>query len=413
MRDTQDRVVVVGAGFAGLSAALALHDAGVPVRVIEARERVGGRVWSTTLTNGAVVELGAEWIQEDDAAVHELARRFDVSVVEAGTDYRRREPWGPSSAPLEDQDAFLAAARSARAALTAEAARRMTLGQFLEGVAGDDDARRLVMARLAGTCAQDLHEVALRVADGERALAALPGGRYFRMGPGNHALASAMADALPEVRLGAAVEAIHHDDASVTVRAGDRDDPAAAAIVAVPAPIAARLTFVPALPETVASALRELPMGVAAKFAVATKDRPSVRSRQSSSTSMWCWAGTGDGDRTRRCVTSFAGSPAAQRDLGITEGRVGPWLDALRAMNPDLTFDGEPVMYAWGDDPYTLGSYVAFDNASWDRIDRLSDAHGRIAFAGEHTAGPDHHGTMNGALLSGRRAAEQVLERLR
>jgi 4-methylaminobutanoate oxidase (methylamine-forming) len=411
--DTQPRVIVVGAGFAGLSAALALRDAGARVTVLEARERVGGRVWSSTLANGAVVELGAEWIQAGDAAVHELAERFGIRLAETGADYGRREPWGPGAASLDAQDAFLRAASVARNSLTQAAAAASTLGAFLGGVPGDDAARRIVTTRLAGTCAQDLDRVALRVWDGEGAFAAPGGRRYFRMGPGNQALATAIAADLGDVRLGAGVGAIEHDERGVTVRIGPAEERADAAVVAVPAPIAARLAFEPSLPEPLATALRELPMGVASKFAVATKGRPPVRSRQSEETSMWCWVANGADGSPRRCVASFAGSPAAQSSLGVDRGLVGPWLDALAAMNPDLRLVGEPVMYAWGDDPFTLGSYVAFDNASWDRIERFAEPVGRLAFAGEHTAGPDHHGTMNGALLSGRRAAAQVLERLR
>ena len=413
MRDTQDRVFVVGAGFAGLAAALALHDAGIAVTVLEARERAGGRVWSTTLTNGAIVELGAEWIQRDDAAVHDLTSRFEVPLVETGADYGRRAPWGPGAATLEVQDAFLASASAARSRWADEDARGATLGGFLEGVPGDDDARRLVMTRLAGTCAQDLHAVALRATDGEHAFSAESDRRYFRMGPGNQALALEIVAALPDVRFGAAVDAIEHGDDGVTVRVGDREEGAAAVVVAVPAPIVARLAFAPRLPEPLATALGELPMGVASKFAVATKERPVARSRQSTETSMWCWTANGEDGKPRRCVASFAGSPAAQEALGVDRGRVEPWLDALRAMNPDLTVQGEPVMYAWADDPFTLGAYVAFDNVSWDRIDLFAEAVGRVAFAGEHTAGRDHHGTMNGALLSGQRAAAQVLARLR
>ena len=56
------RVIVVGAGFAGLAAADALATAGVDVLVFEARDRVGGRVWSQELPTGGVVEMGAEFI---------------------------------------------------------------------------------------------------------------------------------------------------------------------------------------------------------------------------------------------------------------------------------------------------------------------------------------------------------------
>src|SRR5512134_1954658 len=96
---TTPRVVVVGAGFSGLSAARRLVDAGIEVSVLEARERVGGRVWSTTLTNGAVVELGAEWIMAGDTKVRDTADRFGLGLVETGASYGRREPWGTTAAP--------------------------------------------------------------------------------------------------------------------------------------------------------------------------------------------------------------------------------------------------------------------------------------------------------------------------
>ena len=63
------RVVVVGAGLAGLVAADELQRAGAEVVVLEARDRVGGRVWSRRLGNGAVVEMGAEFILPGNTAV--------------------------------------------------------------------------------------------------------------------------------------------------------------------------------------------------------------------------------------------------------------------------------------------------------------------------------------------------------
>ncbi len=406
------RVVVVGAGFAGLSAALVLREAGLDVTVLEARERVGGRVWSATITNGAVVELGAEWIMDHDAEVLGLAERFGIVAVETGADYGRREPSGPGAAPLEAQDAFCEEANRLRSAMTPARAAEVSLGAFLDAVPGDDDARRLVKSRLAGTCAQDLDRVTLlQVSDDGRGFTHRAD-RYFRLGPGNQRLAEAVADEVDDVRLGLAVDSISHDLDGVRVRSGGREEHADAVVVAVPAAIAARLTFEPALPEDLATALRALPMGVASKLAVATRGRPAIRSIQSTETSMWCWVARGSDDEPRGCVASFAGSPAAQEHLGITQGRMTPWLEALERMNPDVTFEGEPVMYAWADDPFTLGAYVAWDEPSWGRMDVLARPVGRVAFAGEHTAGAAFHGTMNGALLSGRRAAEQVLAAL-
>ncbi|HJR98711.1 MAG TPA: NAD(P)/FAD-dependent oxidoreductase [Actinomycetota bacterium] len=408
--DTHARSIVIGAGFAGLSAAIALADEGVDLTVLEARERVGGRVWSITLTNGAVVELGGEWIMADDSVVHETASRFGVPLVETGASFGRREPWGEGAATLEAQDVFLEAADAALAALPPDRVAAMNVCEFLEGVEGDPAARSIVALRLAGTCARELREVSLA------SLASFGGERAFsshddvshRAVEGNQAIARAMASELPDVRTGQVVDAIEHGRDGVTVRIGARSEQADVAVVAVPAPIASRLRFAPGLPDPLASALAGLPMGEASKLAVATKRRPPVRSRQSVDRSMWCWTGHGAGGKPRHCVTSFAGSSEAKESLGLTRGEVLPWLGALRSMNPDLMLVGEPVLYSWADDPFTLGAYSSWDRASWERRGVLAEPVGRLAFAGEHTAG-DRHGTMEGALRSGRRAAEQVL----
>ena len=135
---TSRRAIVVGAGFAGLSAALELGDAGVDVLVLEARERVGGRVWSTTLPNGAVVELGGEWIMPGDDTLAGLAARFGLSVAETGADYGRREPWGQGAVSLVEQERLLEAADHAWRSAQPDALRGVRLGAFLDQVAGED-----------------------------------------------------------------------------------------------------------------------------------------------------------------------------------------------------------------------------------------------------------------------------------
>ncbi len=405
--DTSAGAVVVGAGLAGLSTALALHDAGVPVTVLEARDRVGGRVWSVTLGNGATAELGAEWIMPGDELLLGLAARFSLPAVEAGVDYTLREARGLNAASVAEQRAHLAIANRVRAGIGEGEAASMTLGAFLDAVPGSDAQRIALAMRLQGTCAADLSRVTLRITDAERAFS--PGaGVYRRLGPGNQALAVAIAAALPDVRLGERVAAVAYDAGGVTVRTAAGEIRAAAAIVAVPAPTAARLRFEPALPDDLATALRELPMGVASKLAVATADPPSRRALQSTELPMWCWAANGADGRPRPCLASFAGSPSAQEALRTAEGDPGPWVVRLHALNPDLTFVGEPRMQAWATDPLTSGAYSAWDDRSWDRMELFSRIVGRVAFAGEHTAGAAHSGTMEGALRSGVRAAGQV-----
>ena len=92
------RVVVVGAGFAGLAAADALREQGSEVTVLEARDRVGGRVWSVPFAGG-MVERGAEFILPQNTTVESLAERFDLPLVRKGTPYGRRAPRGAEAVP--------------------------------------------------------------------------------------------------------------------------------------------------------------------------------------------------------------------------------------------------------------------------------------------------------------------------
>jgi len=264
--------------------------------------------------------------------------------------------------------------------------------------------------RLQGTNAIDLGRVALRVVGGADGFAA-PAATYRRMTRGNQSLPDAIASSLPDVRLGHRIRSVTHGPAEVVVQVeGDLDVRAAAVVVALPAHVAAGMRFEPRLPDDVGNALRELPMGSASKLAVAVDGSPEPRAVQSAELPFWGWVANGGDGVPRRCMTSFAGSELAQVSLGATAGDAGPWLERLSAMNPDLTWSGAPVMKTWALDPLAAGAYVAWDNRSWDRMEEFQRTVGRVAFAGEHTAGADHHGTMEGALRSGVRAAMQVLE---
>jgi monoamine oxidase len=131
---------------------------------------------------------------------------------------------------------------------------------------------------------------------------------------------------------------------------------------------------------------------------------------QSADLPFWCWVADGGRSVPRKVLTSFAGSELAQRELDIGSGDTTTWLARLAELNPDLRFDGPPVMKAWAQDPLARGSYSAWDARSIERSELFRRTTGRVAFAGEHTAEQEHTGTMEGALRSGIRAATQVLE---
>ena len=407
------RVAVVGAGFAGLAAACDLQRSGLEVTVLEARRRVGGRVRSATLANGAVVELGAEWVEERDRTVRDLARDLGVALAPVGIGFIRREVAAGTPVAEAEQEEAERVTRKALARLDDVTARRLTLGPFVDNLPLRDPQRRLLRARLQGSYGADLGTIALRSLGGGFGTEESAG--YLRAAAGNQSLGEAMARRLGDLRLGREVVTVGWSERGVSVLAaggegvqgGTEALQADAAVLAVPHTILARLEFRPALPEALGRALAALPMGVAAKLAVATAAPPPLRARQDVAVPYWCWTGRGADGHARPALTAFAGSRPPLETLRTAEGDPGPWLARLRALNPDLAFEGDALLKDWSVDPLARGCYSAFDNPSWDRTDLLSRPAGRLAFAGEHTAGMES-GTMEGALRSGLRAAEQV-----
>jgi monoamine oxidase len=398
-------VAVVGAGFAGLAAALELRDAGLDVTVLEARDRVGGRVHSVELDNGEIAELGAEWIMPEDDVLQATIDRLGLVACEAGVDYLRREPRGRASVSMAELDVFLEAADAHLA--TVDPAER-SMGEALDLVPGDDRARGVARARLTGTFASDLAMVAWRPGWHAGKLAAEPA-VYRRMERGNRSIADAAAGELSDVVLGVRATEVRQDATGVEVDAGGRIR-AEAAVVAVPVRLVTELSFDPPLESDQREAFEGLPMGVASKLAVPLEGEPERCAIQCADLPFWFWVADG-AQGTRRLVTSFAGSQIPQGPLETAKGDPRAWVRRIEELAPELRPLGTAVMKVWAEDALARGAYSAWDGASLGRRHLFERMHGVVAFAGEHTAGA-HSGTMEGALRSGRRAAAQVLERL-
>jgi monoamine oxidase len=386
---------VVGAGLAGLTAAWELQRAGAEVAVLEARDRVGGRVWSRRLDNGALVEMGAEFVLPGNTAVRELAASFGLDLWDKGMSYGRREPRGART----DADELQAAAATVEAALEGVAP-DLPARRFLEALDIPAGARAALVARVEISSANSADVVAARDLAG---LAHVDDDPAPSVAGGNQGLALALAAALgPAVHLGAPVERIAWGDDGVRLSAGGGELEAEACVVAVPAGVLDLIAFEPPLPADLDGALGAVRYGQAAKLFVPLARAAPPSAVMSVPERYWCWTATGAGGQVQPVVSCFAGSADALTALEVEQGPER-WLESLARLRPELDLDpAGAVLSTWADDPWARGAYST--SAPVALAETFGGPLGPLAFAGEHLGG-EFAALMEGAVRSGRRAA--------
>lgn len=398
------RVIVVGAGLAGLAAADALTRAGADVVVLEARDRVGGRVWSRTLPSGATIEMGAEFILPGNDLVRATAARLGLTLFEKGTSYGDREPRGGLGVTRSE---LLAAFATVRAAV-ADGALRGSVTDVLDALDLHPGAREAILARVEVSTAYRADDQAADVlAEGATILG---GFATHSIAGGNQRIATALAARLGDaVHLASPAERVAWSTDGVRVRTGGADMAGDRAVIAVPASVMDRITFDPPLPEASSRAIARVAYGQAAKLFVPLLAPAPPSATLSVPDRFWTFTQHAPDGGSLPVAGSFAGSPMALERLRIDDGPTS-WVAAARALRPDLSLagDDQAVLSTWHDDPWARGAYSAQSlRAPLDAV-ALSAPVGPLHFAGEHTAG-EEHGLMEGALRSGQRAAGEIV----
>jgi monoamine oxidase len=397
------RAVVVGAGLAGLVAADELARAGIEVVVLEARSRVGGRVWSERLANGAVIEMGAEYILPGNSAIRELVDRFGLGLWDKGMRYGRRDPKGGIGTTHEELAAAVAEAERALGAAGDGAL--VSAREFLDTLDIPPGAREAILARVEISSANSADRVAAADLAG---VAHIDDEPSPGIAGGNQRLPLALAESLGSaVRLDDPVTSIRWGDrVRVSSRGGELD--ADVCVIAVPASVLDRVVFDPALPGELVEPLRAVEYGHAAKLFVPLTTPAPASAVMSVPDRYWTWTATGDGGETQPVVSAFAGSRPA---LDVLEVDIGPgrWLDSLERLRDDLDLDRTgAVLSTWAGDPWVRAAYST--SPPPEVAEAMEHPTGPLAFAGEHTAG-EHAALMEGAIRSGRRAARSLLRR--
>jgi monoamine oxidase len=439
-------VLVVGAGYAGLTAALHLMETGRDVMVLEARDRVGGRVW-TDHVDGVPLDLGGMWVGARHSHFRALLERFGLETFptpaagnvgwwdERSARLRRARSMPMSMTELPSVIAPLARAsflvRQTKAGpLSAQRTARLdsiTVADWLHRWVPQRRARATIDAALVLSSSHELAEVSLldmvRAASEQGGLLAqlgTDGGAQQDLVIGGADSAARHIAALlgSRLRLATPAREIHHDSESVRVVTDDSTITARHVIVALPPGLTAALNWAPGLPPWRASLLSRLPMGSVTKL-VAVYERPFWRDGG--------WSGevfdaTGPVSSTfdisppsgpavlasLTCGTKsveLAGlSPRARQDRIL--GAMASWLGP-QARNPQSVAD-----VSWENEIFSGGGYSAMPiPGSAQLASRLAEPLGRVHFAGTETASR-FAGYIDGAISSGERAAGDVLARL-
>jgi monoamine oxidase len=437
LRGPVERVVIVGAGIAGLTAANALAHHGIEAIVLEARDRLGGRLHTIEI-GGGPVDLGGSWIHEPVGnPLTAFAELAGVSRIPGDlfTDLQVLDPIDGLIAPLEAallieaaSEGFADAATGIAAELPAGASVADGIDRFVATQAqlrGRVEPGRLrAVARNAAESdasgrAEDIglaHHPGNSLSYGGDYLGDLPSGGY-------RTIIEAMAGGL-DVRLNAHVAELAVDDGGVHIltRDGAIVD-GSHGLVTVPLGVlkSAGLRFDPPLPAERRSAIERLGFGRFEKV-VLRFERP-----------FWSDAGVHhllvvphDGAPEIAVLTAMdrlGGGPVivafafgsgagciADPIESVVVGRVRDLL--ARAIGGPIDEPIEVVRTTWGSDPLTRGAYAYVSRASAPAdLDRLGQPLlGRLLFAGEATTSA-RVGFADGAMSSGIREAKRLLGR--
>ena len=403
---------MIGAGFAGLAAADALRAGGAEVTVFEARDRVGGRVWSVPFGDGAVVERGGEFVMPDYDVMQGLAERFGIPLIRKGTPYGRRVPVGEEAVSATGlAAAFERIGADADAAGEADSGTGATrsVAEAVDAMGLEPRLASLIKTRVAisnGHPAEDLEVPVL-----SESASTFGDFDNFTLAGGNMALADALAAELGDaLHLAAPVHRVRWSGDAVTVSTDAGEATADALVVAIPTAPLAEIEFDPPLAGPTAEALSAVTCGQNAKLFLRLLSPAPPSAIMSVAGCFWSYTQLGADTEPAPFLVGYAGTPAAVDTLA-GDGNPERWVANLVALRPDLDLDPDPanaLLSTWHEDPWVRGAYSARSLASPLRDADLTAPIGPLFFAGEHTAG-EWHGLMEGALRSGRRAAAQVL----
>lgn len=439
---------VVGAGFAGLTAALRLSQAGLAVSVLEARDRIGGRTFTEVRDDGVWIDRGGAWIGPGQDRIYALMAEFGVPSYKqyvdgeammclGGRSYRYRgtiplsmSPWvvanlGGVFLELSQMCKSIPLAAPWRAA-NAQKWDQLSFAEWLRRNTLSKSARSLLESAIAGLYTSAASELSLLFVLYQMASAGGPGfvlgvkdaaedaRPVGGMGALHRAIAAELGDA---IHLSTPVRSITQDVDGVTVCSDDTTVRAHHVVVAVPIAIAAHINYAPMLPMDRSFLHQRMPLGAVFKIAL-IYDEPFWRTAGLSGQSF------APGSPANLTIDSCTDSGRPGILTVITEGPVARAIGRLTAaerraavldsvaqrFGSTALSPAEYLEHDWSAEPYSGGGMISHapPGVLTEFGHVLRAPCGRIHWAGTETSSV-MYGFIDGAVRSGERAAAEVL----
>lgn len=430
-------VIILGAGLAGLAAAKKLKAAQIPFTVLEARDRVGGRVFThrPDPNHDLTVELGAEWIGMHHTRMLDLCKEYKLKLrkheLSMGLYYKHRyyKPgkWNFSKTWQTKMDRLLKKIEGLydQQILNFDA---VSIWQYLmvnHFPIRDLEIFDLVESTNYGESTRFLSG-AMYFFDTLRPKST-QSIDYWGIVGGNSSLPEAMANDVgnEHIQLSTKVERVHQDlenHTKITIFAitpsGKKEFHGTHVICTLPAPAVTRIHWTPKLPTPQSTALTSLAYARICKshtlfterfwkddnFSVITDQLPHLIYHATQQQQ--------PGGRSLKQPGVLSSYTTGDKAFVFSRMTVEAQQQSLHGvLKKFLTYSDlaqQTVTHYWGDDPYSLGAYALFDSGDLEKNQTLLRApHHNVLFAGEHTAVTQ--GFMEGAVESGFREAENIM----
>lgn len=412
-------VVIVGAGFTGLSAALELKKAGIDFILLEARDRVGGRVESKQNGLGERIDSGGQFFCEDMPELMALVQVRGKTLVEAHIEGEFVAQ--PQMSGWQAERTFLASMairdRMNMIAPDDPAIAGLTVAAWLDGQKDADEVKAVFRSMIEGLWCQALEKMPLwHLIDNDRRITNEVSELQYFVHETMHSLADDLASDLGNrLRLNTPVTLIEHGPEGVRLASATGAIEARTALIAVPPVMASKLAFTPPLPAALGRALGVWQSGDVIKVLV-RYDRAFWRDKGLSGMVMWrdlpgLFACDVSKDDDHAALVVFIGGPLALRWRTLGDAALRAEVTArLRDALGDEASKMLDLSYRdWMDDRWSGGAYgdLIMDVTATDAERTILAGAPPLYFAASELS-PSFPGYVEGAIVAGRIAARKI-----